>query len=313
MKYDQSLWTLFQNSNLSRRQFIQACCALAGMLGLPPAMLPAVVAGAEIKPLIPVIWLHGQECTGCSAAFMSAYEPSFASVILNAVRLEYHSLLAAAAGVKLEQNREKIMREFGGKYLLVAEGAVSGGAGDYFCSVGGVPYVETLHTAAKQAAAVVAVGSCAAWGGVQAAQPNPTRAVAAQQVITGKPVVNIPGCPPIPEVIAAVVFQYSLFGQLPALDSKGRPARFYARTVHDTCPRKPFFTAGQFAEHYDDKEAQAGWCLYKLGCRGPATFNACTAVGWWQGLASPVRAGSPCIGCSTAAFWDDGSFSGQDV
>ncbi|XFO65027.1 Uptake hydrogenase small subunit [Sporomusa silvacetica DSM 10669] len=184
------------------------------------------------------------------------------------------------------------------------------GAQGCFCSVGGVPYVETLKEAAKYAAAVLAIGSCAAWGGIQATRPNPTQSAPIQQVIPGKAVVNIPGCPPIPEVIAGVVLQYSLFGKLPELDSQGRPSRFFGKTVHEGCSRKPFFEAGQFVEYYGDNASKAGWCLYKLGCRGPSTFNSCAAMGWWQGLSYPIQAGSPCIGCSDADSWDDDSFSG---
>ncbi|QDR79328.1 hydrogenase small subunit [Sporomusa termitida] len=313
MSYNQSLGDLLQNRNLSRRQFIKVCCALTGMLGLSPSMLPEVIARAETRPLVPVIWLHGQACTGCSAAFLNAGEPSAAEAILNIMRLEYHGLFSAASGVELEHHREKVMREFRGNYLLIAEGAVPAGDQGYFCSVGGVPYGEILKAAAKQAAAVLAIGSCAVWGGIQAARPNPTQAAATQQVITNKPVVKIPGCPPIPEVIAGVVLHYSLFGQLPALDSQGRPTRFFGKTVHAGCSRKSFFEAGQFAEYYGDKGAKAGWCLYKLGCRGPSTFNSCAALGWWQGLSNPIQAGSPCIGCSEADFWDDDPISGFDV
>ncbi|HEY3426483.1 MAG TPA: hydrogenase small subunit, partial [Negativicutes bacterium] len=178
-----------------------------------------------------------------------------------------------------------------------------------FCSVGGVSYVETLKEVAKQAVAVLAIGSCASWGGIQAARPNPTKSVAVHQVLTDKPVVKIPGCPPIPEVITSVVMYYTLFGKLPALDFQGKPTQFFGKTVHDTCYRKHFFKADQFVEHYGDNGSKAGWCLYKMGCRGPATFNSCASMGWGQGLSYPIQAGASCIGCSNKDFWDDDPFN----
>jgi len=304
MKYEQTLWDLFQKNNLSRRQFIKVCCALTGVLGLSPSLLPDVIARAQTKPLVPVIWLHGHECTGCSTSFLRSKEPQVAD-LLNMISLEYHQLFSAASGLDLEHHRQKIIQDFRGNYLLIAEGAVPTGDGAHFCSIGGVPYIKTLKEVAKDAKAVLAIGSCASWGGIQAAQPNPTQSVAVQQVLPNVPVIKIPGCPPIPEVITGVIMDYTLFDKLPTLDSQGRPTHFFGKTVHDTCSRKPFFQADQFVEHYDDKGAKAGWCLFKMGCRGPSTFNSCSRIGWWQGLSYPIQSGSPCLGCSNKDFWDD--------
>jgi len=302
--YSQTLWEAFQNRSLSRRQFLKACCVLTSILGLSPAAVPEVAAFAEKQSLPTVIWLHGHECTGCSEAFLRSVKPLVVDVILTAMSLEYDALLSAAAGKPLENHRKKIEREFPGEYLVVAEGAVPLHDEGCSCMVGGIPYVTALKTVAKQAAAIIAIGTCASWGGIQAARPNPTQSVPIHQVITDKPIIKIPGCPPIPEILAGVIAQYALFGQLPVVDRQGRPTRFFGNTIHDTCYRKPFFEAGQFVETYDDAGAKAGWCLFKMGCRGPEAFNSCAGIRWWQGLSYPVQAGSPCVGCSMDGFWD---------
>jgi len=301
----QSLWDLFQKRTLSRRQFIKTCVVLTGILGLSPMAVPEVIALAEKKPLVPVIWLHGHECTGCSESFLRSKNPLAADTILTTISLEYNTLLSAAPGLSLEHHLEKIIQDFAGKYLVVAEGSVPLSEGGCSCMIGGVPYVDILKTVAKQAAAVLAIGSCASWGGIQAARPNPTRSVAIDQIITNKPVIKIPGCPPIPEILTSVIMNYTLFGKLPPIDHQGRPTQFFGNTIHDTCYRKPFFEAEQFVENYGDNGSKAGWCLYKMGCRGPETFNSCASMGWWQGLSYPIRAGSPCISCSTSGFWDN--------
>jgi hydrogenase small subunit len=143
---------------------------------------------------------------------------------------------------------------------------------------------------------------------VQAAKPNPTRATPIDKVITDKPIVKVPGCPPIPEVMSAVVAYLVTFDRLPDLDAKGRPKMFYSQRIHDKCYRRPHFDAGQFAEKFDDAGARMGYCLYKLGCKGPTTYNACSSVRWNEGTSWPVQSGHGCIGCSEADFWDKGSF-----
>jgi len=118
----------------------------------------------------------------------------------------------------------------------------------------------------------------------------------------------VPGCPPIPVVITGVLVQYLTFGKLPELDALGRPRSFYGQTIHDRCYRRPFYERGQFAESFDDEGARRGWCLYKLGCKGPTTYNACATVKWNNGTSFPIEAGHGCIGCSQPGFWDQGGF-----
>jgi hydrogenase small subunit len=143
---------------------------------------------------------------------------------------------------------------------------------------------------------------------VQAAKPNPTQATPVHKVITDKPIIKVPGCPPIAEVMTGVVTYILTFDRLPDLDAQGRPKMFYSQRIHDKCYRRPHFDAGQFVEHFDDAGARMGYCLYKMGCKGPVTYNACSAIGWNEGLSFPIKSGHGCIGCSEDAFWDKGSF-----
>ena len=168
--------------------------------------------------------------------------------------------------------------------------------------------MDKLRHVAKDAKAIVSWGSCASWGCVQAAKPNPTRATPVHKVITDKPIIKVPGCPPIAEVMTGVVTYILTFDRLPDLDAQGRPKMFYSQRVHDKCYRRPHFDAGQFVEHFDDEGARKGYCLYKVGCKGPTTYNACSAVRWNEGLSFPIQSGHGCIGCSEDDFWDKGSF-----
>ena len=189
------------------------------------------------------------------------------------------------------------------------ESFIRSGAHEYTCMSGGHPFSHTLRRVAEGAKAVIAYGTCATAGGIQAAAPNPTESTGIRSFIGSKPYIAVPGCPPIPEVMTGVVMHVALFGTLPPLDGEGRPRQFYGNRIHDTCYRRPFFDAGMFADRFDDAGAKAGWCLYHLGCRGPETYNSCGNLRWYQGMSYPIQSGAPCIGCSNANFWDDAPFS----
>lgn len=303
-----SLWNLFQERKLSRRTFMKSCVALTATLGLQPTMLNKVVEAAEKKELPVVIWLHGHECTGCDESFIRSTSPFASDVILNMIALEYTDTLAAAAGAPFEHHLHTLLHEKKGKYVLAVEGGVPLDDGGTYCMVGGRPFVDVLKECAEGAAFIIEYGSCAAWGGVQAAKPNPTNTVSVSSVVSGKRIVKVPGCPPIPEVMTGVIMHYALFGEIPPLDIEGRPKQFYGNRIHDTCYRRPFFDSGLFVESFDDDAAKAGWCLYKVGCRGPETYNSCGNLRWWNGLSYPIQSGHGCIGCSEKGFWDNDNF-----
>jgi hydrogenase small subunit len=322
----ESIYEHLRKGGVSRRDFLKMCGILAGAMGLgklPPlerSNLPAdlnkmglspaerVARALETQPRIPVIWLEFQDCAGCSEALTRSQSPTLIDLVLNVISVEYHETLTAAAGFQTEANKKAIMEQYHGQYVLVVEGSIPTDENGVYCTIGGRSAVDLLKEAAEGAAAIISTGNCASFGGIPKANPNPTGAKGVWEIITDKPVVNIPGCPAIPEVFTGTVAHFVTFGALPALDDLNRPKTFYANTIHDRCLRRPFYEAGKFANSFDDEGARQGWCLYKLGCKGPTTYNACASLKWDEGLSFPVQSGHPCLGCSEPNFWDGGGF-----
>jgi hydrogenase small subunit len=229
------------------------------------------------------------------------------SLIFEAISLDYHHTLQAAAGSGAEAARLATMEESAGEYLLVVDGSIPL-ANPAYSVIAGVSNLDMLQETARDAAAIIAVGTCAAFGGIPHANPNPTGAVAVSDIITDKPIINVSGCPPIPVVITGVLAHFLTFGEIPQLDELGRPAAFFGQNIHDRCYRRPFYERGQFAHTFDDEGARKGWCLYELGCKGPTTYNACATLKWNEGTSFPIGSGHGCLGCSEPDFWDNGSF-----
>jgi len=296
-----------RSRGVTRRDFMRFCASATAVLGLPASLTPRIAAALEQAQRPSVIWLPFQECTGCTESITRAHGATLESLIFEAISLDYQHTLQAAAGEAAEGARERAMQEHRGRYLLIVDGSVPIGNPGYG-TIAGRDYRTMLEEAAEGAAAIIALGTCAAYGGIPGAAPNPTGAVPVGAIVKGKPIINVPGCPPIPVVITGVLLQYLTFGQLPELDALGRPKAFYGQTIHDRCYRRPFYERGQFAETFDDQGARAGWCLYKLGCKGPTTYNACATVKWNNGTSFPIEAGHGCIGCSEPGFWDQGGF-----
>ena len=214
----------------------------------------------------------------------------------------------AAAGHQAEAILQEIREKYKGNYILAVEGNPPLNQDGMSCIIGGRPFVEQLKEVAADCKAIIAWGSCASWGCVQAAHPNPTQATPIHKVIHDKPIIKVPGCPPIAEVMTGVITYMLTFDRIPELDRQGRPKMFYGQRIHDKCYRRPHFDAGQFVEHWDDEGARKGYCLYKMGCKGPTTYNACSTVRWNNGVSFPIQSGHGCIGCSEDGFWDKGSF-----
>jgi hydrogenase small subunit len=315
-----------KKAGLSRRGFLKFCGLMTGAMGmslLPPieaSGLPGSLAKAksqavqqvakalQSKPRLPVIWLELQDCAGCSEALTRSQSPTLANLVLNSITVEYHETLSAAAGFQVEEAKQAAMKKYAGQYILVVEGSVSPKDGGVYCTIGGKSSLDILTEAAAGAAAIIATGNCSSFGGLPRANPNPTGAVSVTEIIKDKPVVNIAGCPAIPEVFTGTLAQFLVFGTLPELDNLHRPKTFYGVTIHDRCLRRPFYEAGKFAESFDDEGARKGYCLYKLGCKGPTTYNSCATMKWSGGLSFPIQSGHPCLGCSEPGFWDGGGF-----
>jgi hydrogenase small subunit len=306
MKKDQTLGEILAMQGISRRGFLKFCAATASLLALPPGMAPAIAAALEKARRPSVIWLSFQECTGCTESLTRSATSTIEDLIFNTISLDYHHTLQAASGTGAEDARKSAMKENWGKYLLVVDGSIPT-ANPGYSTIAGISNVDMLKEVAAGAAAIVAVGTCASFGGIPHASPNPTGAVPVTDLITDKPIINVSGCPPIPVVITGVLTQFLTFG-LPELDELHRPKAFFGKSIHDRCYRRPFYDRGLFAETFDDEGAKKGWCLYKLGCKGPTTYNACATTKWNEGTSFPIQSGHPCLGCSEPDFWDAGGF-----
>ena len=297
-----------RRQGVSRRSFLQFCSLTAASLGLGSAGAQDIAEALETKPRTPVIWLHGLECTCCTESFIRSYTPVAKDLVLSMISLDYDDTIMAAAGHQAEEALEETIEKYKGNYIVAVEGNVPLNDDGVNCIPGGEIFLNKIKHVCANAKAVIGWGSCAAWGCVQAAKPNPTNAVPITEVIKDKPIVLVPGCPPIPEVMTVVVTYILTYDRLPPLDRMGRPKMFYGQRIHDKCYRRGHFDAGQFVEKFDDLGAKLGYCLYKVGCKGPTTYNACSTVRWNEGLSWPVQSGHGCIGCSEPNFFDKGSF-----
>lgn len=306
MKKHQTVYESALERGFSRRDFLKMCTALSATLGLDFTQTKTVVQAMETKKRLPVVWLQFQDCTGCSESFIRSTHPKTESVLLDFISLEYSELLSSASGHQVESALEHVMKEYPGEYVLAVEGSIpEDGA---YTTVGGKSGKDTFIEVAKGAKAIISYGSCASWGGIPAAYPNPTGAKPITSFIKNKPVILVPGCPPIAEVMTGVIAHIITFGEIPELDHLGRPKAFYRHRIHDKCNRRAYFDAGLFAESFDDEGAMQGYCLYKLGCKGPTTYNSCAEMRWNGGVSYPIQSGNPCIGCSEKGFWDNGPF-----
>ncbi len=303
-----TIWEAARERGYSRRDFLEFCGWIAAAAGVEATGLARVVHALETKPRLPVVWFHFQECTCCSESFIRSSHPIVSDIVLDKISLDYTETLQAAAGKQAEEALHATMTKYKGEYLMLVEGSVPTAAGGVYCTIAGRTAQDIVIEAAAGAKAVIAWGSCASNGCIQAAAPNPTGATPVKDVISGVPVINVPGCPPIAEVMAGTVVHLLAFERIPQLDGLGRPKAFYSRRVHDTCYRRPNYDAGLFVESFDDENAKRGFCLYKMGCRGPVTYNACGVTRWNNGVSFPIQSGHGCIGCSEAKFWDNGPF-----
>lgn len=305
MKRQKTVYEAALEHGFTRRDFLKMCTALAATLGLDYTQSGKVVKAMETNTRVPVVWLQFQDCTGCSESFIRSSQPKTESVILEMISLEYSEVLSAPSGFQVEASMEQVLKDYKGKYVLAVEGSIPDEA---YLSVAGKSGKETLLKMAENAQAVIAYGSCASWGGIPAAKPNPTGAKPITSYVKNTPVILVPGCPPISEVITGVIAHIITFGKLPELDQFGRPKAFYRHRIHDKCNRRAYFDAGLFVESFDDEGAKQGYCLYKMGCKGPTTYNACAELRWNGGLSYPIQSGNPCLGCSEKGFWDNGPF-----
>jgi len=301
-----SIIQVLESEGLTRRDFMKWASAACAALMLPASFTPLVARAAELMNRVPVIWIELQDCAGNSEAILRSDAPTIDELVLETISLEFNETLMAAAGHAAEHHLEEAMKTFKGKYLCVVEGSIPRAMDGYYGTIGakGETFEAHLIRVASDSAAVVAVGTCATFGGVPAAAPNPTGAVGVQDVVKGKPIINIPACPANPANITGTILHFVLTGTIPELDHLNRPKFAFGYRIHDNCERRAHFDAGEFVEQWGDEGAQNNFCLYKMGCKGPMTFNNCSIVRYNSGTNWPIGAGHGCIGCSEPQFWD---------
>jgi hydrogenase small subunit len=293
-----------QRCGVSRREFVGFCGKLmvAAPFGLAITnFLDVEAVAAEIgsakRPS--VIWLQMQDCTGCTETLLRPSQPDLATLIFDIISLDYHETVMAASGKDAELALEDAMKANAGKYVLVVEGSIPTKDNGKYLKIAGKWGIDFLNEVAAKSAAVISIGSCASWGGVPSSGINPTGAVGVDSIIKSKPIVNIPGCPPNPYILLGTVLQYAKTGTLPELDDKKRPKFAYDRVIHEHCPRRPHFDAGRFAKQFGDEGHRQGYCLYRLGCKGPVTHASCSTRHFNEVVdAWPIGVGAPCFGCT---------------
>jgi len=307
-KNEKTYYEIAREKGYSRRDFLKLSAMMAALLGLEASAIGQITRALETKQRIPVIWLHGQECTCCSESFIRTSHPMVADILLDRISLNYTETLMAPAGYQAEKSLTDTIKNSYGEYLLTVEGSIPTKENGVYCCIAGKSFEQIIREAADGAKAVIAWGNCASAGCVQAAKPNPTGATPIYKIIHNKPIVNVQGCPPIADVMSGLIVNLLTFDRIPELDRFRRPKSFYSKRVHDSCYRRPNFDAGLFVEAFDDESAKKGYCLYKMGCKGPVTYNSCGIIKWNNGVSFPIQSGHPCLGCSEANFWDNGPF-----
>jgi hydrogenase small subunit len=302
-------YEVLEARGVSRRDFLKYCGSVAAMLGMSELMAPQVASAIEKgATLQPALWLAQGLCTGCTESMAQVDTPDVPTIVLDLLSLNYWETVMAAAGDQAEANIKATVEK--GGYIAIIEGTIMTGFGGNTLRIAGKPAIEELLEVCSKAAAVIAVGSCAVDGGWVVGNPNPAGGMGTSQFLTEKgvktPVVNLPTCPVNPEWVVAMVVDVLLLGELAdgsilkKLNEKGEPKLIFGQTIHDNCPRRGHFENNEFVEAFGTQAEVDGWCLYKVGCKGPQTFTNCPLVRWNHRYSWCVESGSPCIGCGTA-------------
>lgn len=290
---------------VSRRDFLKFCGSMAAILGLPSEAAAALPNAIETAPKPTLVWLEFQDCAGNTESFLRASHPSVAEIILETLSLDYHETLMAAAGFQAEAALTQTVAKHRGEFIAIVEGSIPTGAGGAYCTIGGKSALQIAQEVCGQAAATIAIGTCATFGGIPAASPNPTGAVSVSQAVPGlKNLINLSACPANVENLTALLVYYMTAKTWPPLDTLRRPLFAYGQLIHDACERRAHYDNGNFVEEWGDEGHRLGYCLYKVGCKGPVTSQNCPIVKWNEGTNWPVGCGHPCVGCAEPNFWD---------
>jgi len=307
MREEKVLDERLEKRGVSRRDFLKFCSIVSATMGLAPSFAPKIAEALTSPQRPPVVWLSFAECTGCPESLLRTSYPWVDELLLEIISLDYNETIMAAAGNQAEDVLQATVQKNPGKFICVVDGAIPTANDGVYGMIGGRKMIDIAKDICPKALANICIGTCSSFGGIQAAAPNPTGAKDLESALgeaLKTPVVKIPGCPPNGINFVATVVNFLLFGKLPALDDKKRPLFAYGKTIHDTCTRRSHYEAGEFVTEFGSKEAEMGYCLFQVGCKGPETYNNCATAKFNEGTSWPVQAGHPCIGCSEPDFWD---------
>jgi len=292
---------------ISRRDFLKYCGSLAAMLGLSELYIPQIAAALEeAAQRPPVVYLSMSLCTGCTSQMANSFNPSVPELVLDILSFDYWDTVMAPAGKEAEKSLRDSITQNKGKYIACVEGSIPTGEDGNYLTIGGRTGAEIVKEVCTDAAAIIAIGSCGSFGGIPAAAPNPTKAKGVMEFLPElkDKVVNISTCPANYMWVVGTIVNYLLLGKLPELDDLNRPKPFFGELIHNNCERRGHFEAGEFVEEFGSEEEAKGYCLYKMGCKGPETHAACPVTRWNNKINWCVHAGAPCMGCAEPDFWD---------
>jgi hydrogenase small subunit len=294
-----------EQRGITRREFLKFAALMTATLALPSTFTKQVAHALATAARPRVVWLEFQDCTADSESFLRASNPNVASLLLETLSLDYHETLMVPAGAMADKSLMDTVNGYPGQYIAIVEGAIPTANGGIHCTINGQTALSRADLVCRNALATIAVGNCAWDGGIAAAAPNPTAAKGVKDAVPGLgTLINMPGCPHNVVNLAALITHYLTFQQWPERDGQGRPVFAYHETVHEECPRKDHFEAGRFVLAWGDAGHRQGWCLCKMGCKGPDTRHNCSTVKWNDGTCWPVQAGHGCVGCAQGNFWD---------
>jgi hydrogenase small subunit len=298
------VWAALERRNVSRRDFLRFCSVMAGALALPSRYAPQIVKALEQTTRPALVWLEFQDCAGNSESALRASHPSFADIVLELLAWNYHELVMVPSGKAAEKSLHDTVTLERGKYLAVVEGSIPLADNGVYCTIGGRTALDIAQEVCTNAYATIAVGTCAAFGGIPAAAGGITGAVGVGQAIPGLRLINLSACPMNGANLAATIVHWLTFKELPATDNLGRPLFAHGDRIHDDCPRRAHYDAGEFVQEWGDEGHRQGWCLYKMGCKGPATDYNCPRIQWNDATNWPIGVGHGCVGCAQPGFWD---------
>ncbi len=298
------VWAALSRRGISRRDFLKFCTVMTSALALPMRYTPRIVRALEQAQRPALVWLEFQDCAGNSESALRASHPTFADIVLDLLSWNYHETVMAPSGTAAEKSLHDTITAEQGKYLAVVEGSIPLAYGGVYCTIGGRTAIDIVKEVCGNAYATIAVGTCAAFGGIPAAAGGVTGAVGVGDAVPGLKLINLSACPMNGANLAATIVHWLTFKELPATDELNRPLFAHGDRIHDHCPRRAHYDAGQFVEEWGDEGHQLGWCLYKMGCKGPATNYNCPQIQWNDGTNWPIGVGHGCVGCAQPQFWD---------